>query len=430
MLLAEGAGTTVGASDLAIVAAAAVGWLLVSRVAAGRNVSAAMALVALGALLANGPWAVIDVQVRSESIRLLAEATLALVLFSDASRVNFKRLEHDAGVPARLLLIGLPLTIGLGMVVGAGLLGGSTLWVGATIAAIVAPTDAALGAPIVNDERVPNRIRRTLNVESGLNDGIATPFVNLLLAAAVAGAFGSSGGMRTAVASLAIGAVGGAAIGWAGGTVSRRAHAGGWMEGRARPLVALLLAVLAYTATVALDGNGFIAAFVAGLAFGTTISDTEAEVTSLTEEVGEGMTLVVWFVVGAVMLVPALEAVGWREVAFAVLALTVVRMVPVALALIGTGLDRTTVAFIGWFGPRGLASVVFTLIAVDALDSSDAERVLAAGILTVLLSVIAHGITASPFARRYGAHAKAHGIGGAVDHLRTRRPHGAPRPTA
>lgn len=417
LVLASGSSAGATATDLAIVAAVSIGWLLIGRTAARRNVSSAMALVAAGVVLANGPWALIDLEVRSEPVRVLAEATLALLLFADASRVNLARLRRDAAVPARLLVVGLPLTIALGIGVAVVVLG-APIWVGAAIAAIVAPTDAALGAPIVSDRRIPERIRRTLNVESGLNDGIATPFVNLFLAAAV-GELADASGWSSAVAHLAVGAGVGAAVGLVGGLAARAAHGAGWMEPHARSLVAVFVAAGAFTATLAIDGNGFIAAFVAGLAFGTTLREEEAEVTELAEEVGEALTLVVWFVFGAVLLGPALRAAGWRDVAFAVLALTVVRMVPVALALVGTGLDRATVGFIGWFGPRGLASVVFTLIAIDELDAVDAERVLVAATLTVALSVVAHGASASPLARRYGE--LAQDLPPSSDPLRARR---------
>jgi NhaP-type Na+/H+ or K+/H+ antiporter len=128
-------------------------------------------------------------------------------------------------------------------------------------------------------------------------------------------------------------------------------------------------------------------------------------VLGFTEEAGTLLSLLVWFSFGAVMLVPGLQAADWRDVIFGVLALTVVRMVPVALSLAGSGFDRATVAFVGWFGPRGLASVVFGLIAVDGLDRADAQVVLGAVVVTVALSVLAHGVTASPLARIYGAHA-------------------------
>jgi NhaP-type Na+/H+ or K+/H+ antiporter len=183
--------------------------------------------------------------------------------------------------------------------------------------------------------------------------------------------------------------------------VSARA---GWSDPHFRPLALLALAVLAYAIALATHVNGFVAAFVAGLAFGSVFA-THQEALGFTEDAGTLLSLLVWFAFGAVMLVPGLQAADWHDVVFAVLALTVVRMLPVAVALAGSGLDRATVAFIGWFGPRGLASVVFGLIAVDSLDHTGGQTVLAAVVVTVTLSVLAHGVSASPLARRYGAHA-------------------------
>jgi NhaP-type Na+/H+ or K+/H+ antiporter len=167
-----------------------------------------------------------------------------------------------------------------------------------------------------------------------------------------------------------------------------------------RPLAVLALAVFAYATALVAGINGFVAAFVAGMAFGTVVTDNE--LLGFAEEAGTLLSLLVWFLFGAVMVVPGFEAAGWREAIFAVLALTVVRMLPVGLALAGSGVDKATVAFIGWFGPRGLASVVFGLIAVDSVDPRDARLVLSAVTVTVTLSVIAHGVTSSPLAERYG----------------------------
>jgi NhaP-type Na+/H+ or K+/H+ antiporter len=252
---------------------------------------------------------------------------------------------------------------------------------------------------------VPARVRRVLNVESGLNDGIATPFVNLFLAGAVAEEAARSGGVGAAVVTIVVGLAVGAGAGLAGAVLLRFAAARGWSAPAFRPLAVLGLALLAYAAAIEAGGNGFVAAFAGGLAFGSVMPGGQAATLGFTDDAGELLTLLVWFLFGATMIVPALEHVSWLDAVFAVLALTVVRMAPVALALAGTGLDRPTVSFIGWFGPRGLASVVFALIAVDRLEPADGDRVLAAVGLTVLLSVLAHGVTASPLAARYGARA-------------------------
>jgi NhaP-type Na+/H+ or K+/H+ antiporter len=349
--------------------------------------------------------ALVHLQLHSSTIRSLAEITLALVLFADASRVNARTLAADAAVPARLLALGLPLTIAAGGALAAWLFSSAGLWVAATLGAIVAPTDAALGATIMSDERVPARVRRTLNVESGLNDGIATPFVNLFLAGALANEAITGGGVAKAAVDLLGGAALGAGVGVAGAVLLAVATRTGWSAPGFQPLAVFGLAVFAYGVALVAHGNGFVAAFVAGLAFGTVRGEHRGNL-GFTEEAGTLLSLLVWFAFGAVMLVPGIEDADWRDVVFAVLALTIVRMVPVGIALAGSGLDRATVAFVGWFGPRGLASVVFGLIAVDALAPAEGRLVLGAVVVTVGLSVLAHGMSASPLARLYGDHAK------------------------
>ena len=386
-----------------------IAWELVSAKLEALNVSAPIAFVAIGLVLANDPLSVIEVNVHAETLRNLAEVTLALLLFSDAARVNIRVLRHDTGVELRLLLVGLPLTIALGTALAVLLFPDLDPWAAAVIAAAVAPTDAALGAQVVEDEHVPARIRRILNVESGLNDGIATPFVSFFVAGAVADTMAhSSTTLSSSLADLGIGAVVGAAVGLGGGFLLVLSTSRGFASPAYRGVAVLALALFAYALSIELGGNGFISAFVGGLAFGTVVQGADQQDTTLEfdYQAGKLLSLVVWFLFGAV-LVTALDAVTWQTVVFAVLAVTVVRMVPVAVALIGEGFTRPTIAFMAWFGPRGLASVVFAVIAFDSLQGSEATTVLAAITLTVLVSVVAHGFTAAPLSRRYGEHVAA-----------------------
>ncbi len=387
---------------LAIAAACVVVWSVSSGRLERLYISAPIAFVIMGLVLTHGPIALIHFSPHSETIKALAEVTLALVLFTDASRVNIHELRRDVGLPIRLLAIGLPLTIGFGTAVAFGIFPGISLWVAATVGAIVAPTDAALGAAIMGDTRIPNRIRRLLNVESGLNDGIATPFVNLFLTGAVATEVVHSISVLGAAGELLIGAGVGAGVGLVGGWVLTWANARGWSAPGFRSLAPLGLALFAYSAAIEADGNGFVAAFIAGMAFGSVVRSDLEPMVDFAEEAGGLLSLMVWLFFGAAMLVPGLEHATWSDFLFAVLALTAVRMVSVALALVGSGLERFTVGFIGWFGPRGLASVVFGLIAYDSLDPTDAGRVLSAVTVTIALSVLAHGLSASPLAARYG----------------------------
>jgi sodium/hydrogen antiporter len=392
---------------LAVVATCFVLWGLISGRLERTNVSAPIAFVVLGVLVAHEPLSLLDADVHSSTLRSIAEITLALVLFSDASRVNVRALRADVALPVRLLGIGLPLTIAAGAACAAALFGGVDVWVAALIGAIVAPTDAALGASIMQDERVPARVRRVLNVESGLNDGIATPFVNLFIAGAVAAEVAHTQGVGGAALDLIIGAGVGLGVGLIGAALLRATRRWGWSAPAFRQFAVLGLALAAYAVTIEASGNGFVGAFVGGLAFGSITPAADEHIVGFTDNAGELLSLLVWFLFGAAMIVPAFKHLVWQDAVFALLALTVVRMVPVGIALAGAGLDRATVAFIGWFGPRGLASVVFALIAFDSLEPRDGNRVLAVVTATVVLSVIAHGITAAPLAARYGRHAAA-----------------------
>ena len=387
---------------LVVVAATFLVWSLIVARVERWNLTAPMFFVIVGFSLMHWPFHVEALHLGSTAIREVAEITLAVVLFGDAARVSVNELRHDAAVPTRLLTIGLPLSMVLGTVLAHLLLPGVGWWVCAVVGAAVAPTDAALGAAIVDDERVPERIRRILNVESGLNDGIATPFVKFFLVAAVVGTSLETSSSGRAVAELVVGAVGGVLIGAAGGWLLVRARAAGWTTASTTALGVTALALVAYAACIEAGGNGFVAAFVAGLAYGTVTRHADEAALEFTHESGQLLSMVVWFLFGAVML-PALAEATWHDIAFALAALTVARMVPVALALLGTGFDRATIVVLGWFGPRGLASVVFALLAYESLAPGDGLRVVTVITATVLFSVVLHGASAAPVGKRYGA---------------------------
>lgn len=397
------------AAAIAIVSLAILTWALLSERLGEVDITGPMAFVALGALAdAAG---LLDVAPNDIPLGIIASGTLALLLFVDASRVNLTRLRGDAGPPARMLGIGLPLTILLGTL-AARLLVPDVPWAAALlVAACLAPTDAGLGAVIVNDRRIPLRIRRTLNVESGLNDGIAAPVVTMAIAILAEEEFGTAGLARTALTELGTGALVGIALGAGGGRLLTGASRRGWVGAGATPLAVLALAVLTYTTALTVGGNGFIAAFVAGLAFGSAARGLEearraagdvedGPPLELAELGGQLLGAVVWFLFGAALLAHVLDELDWRIAAYTVLSLTVVRMVPIALSLLGTGLALPTVAFFGWFGPRGLASLVFAIEAVDELGK-EADAVLTAVGFAVLVSVVLHGATARPLASAY-----------------------------
>jgi NhaP-type Na+/H+ or K+/H+ antiporter len=394
----------VSESDLAIVAALIFLWGALSARLERFDVTAPIIFVVAGLALTHGPLAPLGFAPSNELIKSMAEITLVLVLFSDASRVGLHELRADLGLYVRLLGVGLPLTIGLGTLLALALPGIKDIWFALIVGAALAPTDAALGAGVMSNHVVPARIRRLINVESGLNDGIATPFVTIALAgAATADHISGLPDVAKAVAELGLGIVIGVAVGGGGGLLVNAARSRGWAaEGFAGSAV-LALAVCAYASSVAVHGNGFIAAFIGGLAFGTTGARRGAPLVPFLEEAGGLVSLLVWLAFGAVALEPAAKSLTWQIIVYAVLSLTLIRMIPVAACLIGTRLGWPTVAFVGWFGPRGLASVVFGLLALEELGQKAAGPAVAVISITVLLSVIAHGATAEPLADRYAA---------------------------
>ncbi len=409
---------------LALLALLVCGYALVADRLERWSISPALAFVLIGILLSSNVLGVLVLDLETETVKLLAEVTLALVLFADASSVDLHRLQRDAGLVARLLVVGLLLTILSGTALALVLLPGIGIGVALLIASSLAPTDAALGQPVITNQQVPSRIRRILNVESGLNDGIATPFVVFAVALATTEATGSDFWIVDAARQGAVGVIAGISLGVLGGWFLRFADRRRWTSSTSRQLAVLALAVSAYFVAIAAGGNGFIAAFVAGIAFGVAGRNEEEDALSFTETQGSLLAIGVWTIFGAT-IGGSLIATGldFRVIAYALLSLTVVRMVPVALSLRGSRFQPLTVYFIGWFGPRGLASIVFMIIAIDGLHAGglDTQVVTATIGWTVLLSVVLHGITAAPLAAVYGRRINA--IGGGIPELeRTHEP--------
>ncbi len=393
-------------ATLIAIALAIFGWAVVAHRLEQFNFSGPLILTIAGFLLGNSSWGIVTVDVESSAVHHFAEITLALLLFADASMVPLAAARQDLPLTARLLGIGLPLSIIAGTAIAVLMFPSLPLALAGLIAASLAPTDAALSASVIADERLPIGVRRVLNVESGLNDGIATPVVTYFIAAAATAigvvqheyedGFG-------AVGEIAVGLLVGAGAGFVGGYVVVLAGKHGWTEHGSRRLATLSLALIAFLVASETGGNPFVAAFVGGLAFGASARTDTAEAVEFTELVGTVLSWVLWFVFGAGFVLPAFEDLDGRTALYAVASLTVVRMVPVAISLIGSGQDRATIAFVGWFGPRGLASVVFALLAVEELGGSDPRVTIAVHTIaiTILLSIVAHGITARPFATRY-----------------------------
>jgi NhaP-type Na+/H+ or K+/H+ antiporter len=393
------------ATSLVVIAAAVFLWGVVSARWERADLSAPMVFTAVGAALAAGD--LVEPSGAVAVLQPLVEVTLVWVLFSDAARVPVDALRADAGRYLRLLAVGLPLTVVAGWGLASWLLPGIGGWLALLVGAALAPTDAALGGAVVTDRAVPARVRRLLSVEGGLNDGIATPVVMLALAgAASAEGLADAPGVAAAVLDLVIGVGAGAAVGGAGGALLRWARRRGWVDEQFAGIAVLALALAAYATALALGGNGFVAAFCGGLAFGAAAGRRGPAELVFTEQAGSLVSLLVWLGFGAIAIPVVVDHLDWATVGYALLSLTVVRMVPVALALAGAGLGRDAVLFIGWFGPRGLASLLFALLTLEELGAQ-AEPAVAVISVTVVLSVLAHGVTAGPLAARYGRAAGA-----------------------
>ena len=317
-------------------------------------------------------------------------------------------MRRDLGRIVRLLAVGLPLTVLAGWALAYWLFPQLGVWLALLVAAALAPTDAALGLPVVTNRAVPSSVRRLITVESGLNDGIVTPIVMFALAGAVSaeGAHDAPG-HGGSVAELAIGLVVGKASAW-GRLVAALDAPWGWAAEDFVGIAVLALALTAYAAALAVHGNGFVAAFCGGLAFGATAGPRGPAELVFLEQASGLVSLLVWLAFGALSVSIIIERVDLVIVLYAILSLTLVRMVPVAVALVGAGFDGKTVLFVGWFGPRGLASLVFALLALEELGPDADEAVAIIG-LTVLLSVLAHGLSADPLAARYGGAVTGHG---------------------
>jgi NhaP-type Na+/H+ or K+/H+ antiporter len=313
-------------------------------------------------------------------------------------------------VPLRLLGIGLPLTIAAGTALAAVVFDQLTVTEALVLAVLLAPTDAALGEAVVTEPRLPSRIRQGLNVESGLNDGICVPLLLIALAAADVEDKAASGhhAVTIVVEEIGYGILGGAGAGLAAAAVVGLAYRRNLISGPWLQVIPIAGAALAYGIAAALGGSGFIAAFVAGGIFGALVSRESEQASRLTEEIGGVLGGVTFLIFGAVLLGPALKHISWQIALYAVLSLTLVRMLPVAIALIGTGAARPTVGFLGWFGPRGLASIVFAVIVVEEAHLPGTQTILLTTYLTIGLSVLAHGVTAAPLAARYARWYESH----------------------
>ena len=387
-------------------------FLLIYSAVAGRVerswISGPIVFTGIGFILGPDGLGVLGINITGEGLRLLAELTLAMVLFTDAANADFAVVRRNLGLPERLLGVGLPLTILLGFVLAAIVFPSLKILEIALLATMLAPTDAALGKPVVTNQAVPAVMREALNLESGLNDGICVPIVVLLLGLAVGTQI--EGGTtvhvaRVVIEEIGIGAVIGLALTWTTVRMLRFAERHGWISEHWVEIPIVALAAACFAAAQATGGSGFIACFVGGLLLSGLGEHHKEELLRGAEHTGEALALLTWVVFGGIVVARMIDRVTWAALLYAVLSLTVVRMLPVFLCLIGTRTSTADKLFIGWFGPRGLATIVFAVLVLDQKLPGNDTIMLAAG-WTVLLSVIVHGVTANPLVKAIGTRAR------------------------
>lgn len=344
-------------------------------------------------------FGVFKVEINDESYLVLAELALALVLFTDASKANMKVLKKIVQLPIHLLLIGLPITIGIGYVIGTVVFDGFEWLELAILATILAPTDAALGKAVATNLNVPEKIRETLNVESGLNDGICVP-VLLLLMALFSNISGEQVNLKYSITLFAqqigLGVLVGVVVTFLSVKLLDYCISKNWIIGSKKSIIIIALTFTCFAISQFIGGSGFIACFTGGLLFGTLTLNKEDELIEAAEGIGDTLSLITWVIFGAVVVSNFMSAFTLKTLLYAVLSLTIVRMLPVFLVLKNTNLKMKEKLFIGWFGPRGLASIVFVIMILD-LNLPHEKTIVVTIILTILLSILLHGITANPF---------------------------------
>ena len=366
-------------------------------------ISGAIVFIVFGLFFGPFGLGILNFNVTSENLKLIVELTLALILFTDAANADLAVLKNSIRLPCRLLLVGLPLTILLGFGVARLLFPDFSLVEAAILSTMLAPTDAALGKAVVTNPHVPAKIREDLNVESGLNDGICVPILFALLA--IATNQNTEGSTTQLVLGLfaeeiGIGVLVGASFALIASQLGRFCLERNWISLTWKQIAVVTLAIACFATAQSLGGSGFIASFVGGLVFGGTTRTEKEELLQGSEATGDTVSLITWVAFGSAVVSLAIRQLSWQILLYAILSLTLVRILPVLLSLSGIALDLESKLFVGWFGPRGLASIVFAVIVLDAnLPNSEMLAIVVA--CTIILSVLTHGLTANPWAKRY-----------------------------
>jgi NhaP-type Na+/H+ or K+/H+ antiporter len=387
---------------LLFISVCVLGYALVQKRLATTVITGPMVFVVLGLLASSDVFGIIEVSSNDAItgvVSVLFQATLVLVLFTDASALSFSSWRKDAALPGRLLGIGLPLTIGLGTAVAALLFTDLSIWEAGIIGAIIAPTDAALGAAVISNLRVPARIRQALDVESGLNDGVSLPFVLIFMGLATQ--VSDTGAVETFLREIGVAVVVGVVVGVLGAWLVVQSTKADWIGPAWSGISVFAIAAIAFLAADSGGGSGFIATFTAGLVYGTRTRNRIKPNELVATDLSLGLVQVSFLMFGALVLTLGLTDITWQVVVMAVFALTVARMLPVAIAMIGTRLKLPTILYIGWFGPRGLATIVFAGLVVTSSDLPGISTITTVAAITVGLSVFAHGLTSYVGSQKY-----------------------------
>ncbi len=394
-------------TTIAVITGALLIFSLVSGRFQGTVLTPPLIFIAFGFLVGGSGFGITNIDPEHGTIQLIAEFTLILVLFTDAVRIDLTRLHQDHSLPLRMLIIGLPLAIIMGTLIAALLFPMFSFWEAALLAALLAPTDAALGQSVVSDKIVPVRIRQAINVESGLNDGIVLPVV-LLFAALASAQHATSDASEWLIfgfEQVTLGPLAGIAMGYMGAHLLDVAAARKWMSESFQGIGILSLAVFTYVVAELIGGNGFIATFIGGMVFGNTLRHPCIFLYEFMETEGQLLMLITFLVFGAAMLPVGLQHLNATTLIYAILSLTIIRMIPIVISLLGAGLRLPTKLFLGWFGPRGLASILFVLLILEEAEIAHHNELLSITIVTVALSALMHGLSAAPFAKVYGQRA-------------------------
>ncbi|PKH08150.1 sodium:proton antiporter [Moritella sp. Urea-trap-13] len=376
----------------------------ISKKLAQFDVSGPMVFTVLGLICSPFALHITAVEIDAEFVTVLVEIALVLVLFSDAALLDLKLLRRSWQIPARLLFIGLPLTIIFSTAVAIWLFPDQPVTYMILLALLLTPTDAALGKAVVSDPKVPKMIRSSINVESGLNDGIVLPIILTVVALITSGLTRADdySWVWYVAEQIVFGMLVGGIIGYLGAKLLNKAIQYNWIEESYQNLIPIALAILAFYLAEAFLGNGFIAAFFAGLYIGNTSAQARIHIEEFAESEGELFILISFFLFGLAFVPLTLHDISLNVVIYALLSLTVLRMLPVIISLIGTKLDMASCVFIAWFGPRGIASILYVLIVAHEVgDTVGFDTVYAVVTLTILMSIFAHGLSAQPFANLY-----------------------------